>query len=190
MNKEFIQAAEVINQAYAVASTFDEKRYYDYMVVYDDDITAMLKSVTVYKKVKKINPAVKLVVVGGEGLLATAFAVMRFSLKVRGKKSVNLKKESEAARLKRVAIALGIPEQEIIVLDKGQNTTENLQAISKMAQDTKALVVSTQRLAMVFKQSADFQCCRTFWYRWTGSGCGPRWLPVHCSWTGSLPLPL
>ncbi len=158
MKNEFFEAAEIINRFYAVASTFDENQSYDYMVVYDDDITAMLKSVTVYKKVKKINPATKLVVVGGEGLLATAFAVMRFSLKVRGKKSADLKKESEAMRLKRVAMALGIPEHEIIVLDKGRNTTENLQAISKMAQGKKALVISTQRLAMVFKQSADFQC--------------------------------
>lgn len=158
MKENFIQAAEVINQAYAVASTFDETKYYDYMVVYDDDITAVLKSVNAYKKVKAVNPAAKLVVVGGEGLLATAFAVMRFSLKVRGKNSANLKKESEAARLKRVAMALGIPENEIIVLDKGRNTTENLQAISRLAQGKKVLVVSTQRLAMVFKQSADFQC--------------------------------
>ena len=158
MKKEFIQAAEVINQAYAVASTFNETKYYDYMVVYDDDITAVLRSVNAYKKIKAINPMAKLVVVGGEGLLAAAFAVMRFSLKVRGKNSANLKKESEAARLKRVAMALGIPENEIVVLDKGRNTTENLQAISRLAQGKKVLVVSTQRLAMVFKQSADFQC--------------------------------
>ncbi len=157
MNK-FIQAAEVINQAYAVASTFDENKRYDYMVIYDDDITAVLKSVSAYKKVKAVNPTAKLVVVGGEGLLAMAFSVMRLSLKVRGKNPKDLKKESEAARLKRVAIALGIPEKEIIVLDKGRNTTENLQAISQLAQGKAALVVSTQRLAMVFKQSADFQC--------------------------------
>lgn len=153
-----MQAAEIINQAYAVTSTFDENKPYSYMIVYDDDITAVLKSIGTYKKVKKTNPNAKLVVVGGEGLLATAFTVMRFSLKVRGKNSENLRKESEAARLKRVAMALGVPENEIIVLDKGRNTTENLQAISQLAQGKKVLVVSTQRLAMVFKQSADFQC--------------------------------
>lgn len=160
MKKDYFFAAEVINRAYDVASTFAETKCYDFMVVYDDDITAVLKSMSVYRKVKKINPKARFVVVGGEGLLATAFAVMRFSLKVRGKTvgSKLLKKETEAARLKRVAMALGVPESEIIVLDKGRNTTENLQAISHFAQDKKALVVSTQRLAMVFKQSADFQC--------------------------------
>jgi hypothetical protein len=156
--EKFMAAAEVINQAYNVESTFDETKHYDYMVVYDDDITAILKSIGAYKKVKANNPAAKLVVVGGEGLLATAFAVMRFSLKVRGKKSYDLKKESEAGRLKRVAMSLGVPEDEIIVLDKGRNTTENLQAISELCQNKMALVVSTQILAMVFRQSADFQC--------------------------------
>ncbi len=156
--KKFIQAAEIINQAYDVASTYDATKKYDFMVVYDDDITAVLKSIHVYKQVKRVNPNAFLAVVGGEGLLATAFAVMRFSLKVRGKKSEDLRKESEAARLRRVAIELGVLDSDIIVLDKGRNTTENLQAISGLCDNKKALVVSTQRLAMVFKQSADFQC--------------------------------
>lgn len=155
---KFFEAAEVINRAYDVDSSFDEAKKYDFMIVYDDDITAVLGSIATYKKVKQTNPDAKLVVVGGEGLLAIAFSVMRFSLKIRGKNSENLKKETEAARLKRVAVALGVPESEIIVLDKGRNTTENLQAISQLAQGKQALVVSTQRLAMVFKQSADFQC--------------------------------
>lgn len=155
---KFFEAAEVINRAYDVNSTFDASKKYDFMIVYDDDITAVLGSMATYKKIKQTNPDAKLVVVGGEGLLAIAFSVMRFSLKIRGKNSENLKKETEAARLKRVAIALGVPENEIVVLDKGRNTTENLQAISHLAKGKKALVVSTQRLAMVFRQSADFQC--------------------------------
>ena len=160
MRKYYFEAAEVINRAYDVASAYDKTKRYDYMVVYDDDITAVLKSMNVYRQVKKVNPEARLVVVGGEGLLATAFAVMRFSLKVRGKQFASglLKKETEAARLKRVAVALGVPESEIIVLDKGTNTTQNLQAISHLAEGKQVLVVSTQRLAMVFKQSADFQC--------------------------------
>lgn len=160
MRKYYFEAAEVINRAYDVASAYDKTKRYDYMVVYDDDITAVLKSMNVYRQVKKVNPEARLVVVGGEGLLATAFAVMRFSLKVRGKQFASglLKKETEAARLKRVAVALGVPESEIIVLDKGTNTTQNLQAISHLAEGKQVLVVSTQRLAMIFKQSADFQC--------------------------------
>lgn len=160
MRKYYFEAAEVINNAYDVASAYDKTKRYDYMVVYDDDITAVLKSMYVYRQVKKLNPEARLVVVGGEGLLATAFAVMRFSLKIRRKKIASglLKKETEAARLKRVAVALGVPESEIIVLDKGTNTTQNLQAISHLAEGKQVLVVSTQRLAMVFKQSADFQC--------------------------------
>ena len=150
----------MINQAYDVVSTYDAAKKYDFMVVYDDDITSVLKSMNVYRQIKKINPKARFAVVGGEGLLAVAFTVMRFSLKIRRKTVASnlLKKETEAARLKRVAMALGVPESEIIVLDKGRNTTENLQAISHLAQGKKALVVSTQRLAMVFKQSADFQC--------------------------------
>ncbi len=160
MKKNYLKAAEVINQAYDVASTYEATKRYDFMVVYDDDITAVLKSIQVYRQVKKLNPKARFVVVGGEGLLATAFAVMRFSLKIRRKTAASslLKKETEAARLKRVAMALGVPETEIDVLDKGTNTTENLQAISHLAKGKKALVVSTQRLAMVFRQSADFQC--------------------------------
>lgn len=159
MNKKYLEAAEAVNRCYDVASTFDATKKYDYMVVYDDDITAVLKSMSVYRKVKELNPDARLVVVGGEGLLAVAFSVMRLSLKMRGKKEAKLlKKETEAARLQRVAMELGVPKEDIVVLDKGTNTTENLQAISKLAEGKNALVVSTQRLAMVFKQSADFQC--------------------------------
>lgn len=160
MKNYLLKAAEVINQAYDVVSTYDAAKKYDFMVVYDDDITSVLKSMNVYRRIKKINPKARFAVVGGEGLLAVAFTVMRFSLKIRRKTVAShlLKKETEAARLKRVAMALGVPKSEIIVLDKGRNTTENLQAISHLAQGKKALVVSTQRLAMVFKQSADFQC--------------------------------
>lgn len=163
MNKQkLFKAAEVINKAYDVASTFDPNKKYDYMVVYDDDITAVLSSMSVYRQVKKTNRKARLVVVGGEGLLAIAYKVMRFSLKVRGQAFCSglLIKETEAARLKRVAMALGVPEEDIIVLDKGRNTTQNLQAISQLAKTKRVLVVSTQRLAMVFKQSADFQCNR------------------------------
>ena len=114
----------------------------------------------VFRQIKQVNSKARLVVVGGEGLLATAFDVMRLSLKIRkGKKVAScLHRETEAGRLKRVALALGVPENEIDVLDKGRNTTQNLQTISKLAQGCKVLVVATQRLAMVFRQSADFQC--------------------------------
>ncbi len=163
--QNYLRAAEVINKAYDVESTYDKNKKYDFVVVYDDDITAVLKSMAIFRQVKAVNPNAWLVVVGGEGLLNVAFKVMRFSLKVRGIKRICgretsslLVKETEAARLKRVAMALGVPEYTIVVSDKGRNTTENLQAISHMAQGCKTLVVSTQRLAMVFRQSADFQC--------------------------------
>lgn len=174
MKKKYLDAAEVINQAYAVKSDYDLKKKYDYFMVYDDDITAVLKSVHIYKYMKKGNPSMKFVVVGGEGLLAVAFKVMRFSLKARGKAVAEkmLKPETEAGRLKRVALELGVKEEDIIVADEGRNTTENLRAMSKIAHGKKALVVSTQRLAMVFKTSADYQCnqhpeefdCRQFNY--------------------------
>ena len=160
MKEKYFEAAEVINRAYNVESTYDSSKKYDLMVVYDDDITAVLKSMNIYRQVKQVNPAARLVTVGGEGLLAAAFKMMRLSLKIRkGKAQAScLQKETEAGRLKRVAMALGVPESEIDVLDKGRNTTQNLQAISKLAQGLQILVVSTQRLAMVFRQSADFQC--------------------------------
>ena len=162
MKKKFLsdlKAAETINRAYDVRSTFKYQKY-DYFIVYDDDITAVLKSAPLYFELKKINPHMKYVVVGGEGLLAIAFKVMRLSLKMRGsKRRLNaLKAETEAQRLKRVAMRLGVDEKDIIVADKGHNTTENLQAMSKIAKGKKSLVVSTQRLAMIFKQSADYQC--------------------------------
>ena len=45
MKKDYLKAAEVINQAYDVASTYEATKRYDYMFVYDDDITAVLKSI-------------------------------------------------------------------------------------------------------------------------------------------------
>ena len=47
MKKDYLKAAEVINQAYDVASTYEATKRYDYMFVYDDDITAVLKSIQV-----------------------------------------------------------------------------------------------------------------------------------------------
>jgi hypothetical protein len=120
----------------------------------------VLKSIYLYRQLKERNPKMKYVVVGGEGLLAVAFKVMRLSVKLRGMSVAQclLKKETEAQRLKRVAMALHVREEDIIVADSGHNTTENLQAMSRIAEGQKALVVSTQRLAMVFKQSAEYQC--------------------------------
>jgi hypothetical protein len=36
------------------------------MVVHDDDITSVLKTVGIYKKIKQLNPEAKLAVVGGD----------------------------------------------------------------------------------------------------------------------------
>jgi len=174
MKQKYLDAAEVINQAYSVQSDCDMNKKYDYFMVYDDDITVVLKTVHIYKYLKMKNPQMKFVAVGGEGLLAVAFKVMRFALKVRGKDFAykHLKAETEAERLKRVALALGVDDKDIIVVDGGHNTTENLRDMSRIAHGKTALVVSTQRLAMVFKQSAEFQCnqhpeefgCRRFDY--------------------------
>ena len=160
MRQDYLDAAEVINSFYDVQSTYEQGRKYLYFMVYDDDITAVLKSVHIYKALKRNNPQMKFVVVGGEGLLATAFKVMRFSLWIRGRRFASkiLKKETEAQRLKRVALALGVLEQDIIVADEGKNTSDNLRAMSGIANGQKTVVVSTQRLAMVFKQSAEYQC--------------------------------
>ena len=161
MNTEkYLQAAEVINSFYDVPSTYDLSKSYAFFIVYDDDITAVLKSMHLYRYFKQKNPAMKMVVVGGEGLLSVAFDVMRFSFNLCGQKMAHmrLQRETEAERLKRIALLLGATENDIIVADGGHNTTENLQQMSKIASGKKSLVVSTQRLAMVFKQSADFQC--------------------------------
>ena len=155
----YFNAAEEISKAYCIPSSYDPSVKYDYFFVWDDDITAVLKSIPVYLLLKRQNPSMRYVVVGGEGLLAVAFKVMRLSLKLKRNPVVaNLKPETEAERLKRVAMELGVLEKDIDVLSEGHNTTENLRAMSKLAKGKKALVVSTQRLAMVFKQSADFQC--------------------------------
>lgn len=42
----------------------------------------------VFRQIKRVNSKARLVVVGGEGLLATAFDVMRLSLKIRKGKKV------------------------------------------------------------------------------------------------------
>jgi len=160
MKQKYLEAAEVINRAYDVPSTCDLKKKYDFFVVFDDDITAVLRSLYVYRVLKEKNPQMKYICVGGEGLLAVAFKVMRFSLKIRCMDfaSAHLKQETEGERLKRIARALLVSEEDIILADHGRNTTENLREISQIAYGKKALVVSTQRLAMVFKQSAEFQC--------------------------------
>ena len=205
MKKQYFEAAEVINRYYDLRSTYQADRQYAYMMIFDDDITAILQSIDIWYEQKKKNPAMKLVLVGGEGLLETAFKVMRISCKVRGltfAASV-LKKETEAQRLKRIALQLGVKEDDIIVADKGRNTSENLQAMSHIADGKKTLVVSTQRLALIFRQSVIFQCntypeefgCRHFdydifvihqlvirtlrWYNFMAAGKGR---------TGSLPF--
>lgn len=207
MKKEYLEAAEIINRAYSVPSTFDWNKKYDYFIVYDDDITVVLESVYVYRELKKRNPQMKYVVVGGEGLLAIAYKVMRFSLKLKGSSFAlrHLKQETEAQRLKRVAMALLVKEEDIIVADSGHNTTENLRDMSRIAKGKKALVVSTQRLSMIFKQSADYQCntypekfgCERFdydmyvieqtveetlrWYNFQGAGDGRVALHMYAS---------
>jgi len=160
MKEKYLKAAEVINEAYNVQSNYDLNKKYDFFVVFDDDITAVLKSLYVYRCLKEKNPEMKYVCVGGEGLLAVAFKVMRFSLTVRCKNFAGayLQQETEGQRLKRIAKRLLVSEDDIILADHGRNTTENLQEISQIAYGKKALVVSTQRLAMVFRQSAEFQC--------------------------------
>ena len=160
MRKDYLEAMEVINRFYDLPSTYCVSTKYAYMMIFDDDVTAVLKSMHVWFEQKRRNPSIKLVLVGGEGLLETAFKVMRLSFKVRGCNFAGhvLKKESEAERLKRIALQLGVNNEDIIVADKGRNTTENLRAMSNIAKGQKTLVVSTQRLAMIFRQSADFQC--------------------------------
>ena len=174
MKHSYFKAAEVINQAYNVPSTLDWNEKYAYFMVFDDDITAVLKSIYVYRRLKKRNPEMKYVVIGGQGLLSIAFKVMRFSLWVRSYSYAlsHLKKETEAERLKRVAMALNVDAKDIVVADGGRNMCHNLQAMCWIADGQKSLVVTTQRHAMVFKQSAEFQCnmypdtfgCRRFNY--------------------------
>lgn len=80
MKQEYLPAAEVINSFYDVQSTFQPGRKYQSFMVYDDDITAVLRSAHIYKALKRNNPQMKFVAVGGEGLLAVAFKVMRFEV--------------------------------------------------------------------------------------------------------------
>lgn len=165
MDKKYLNYAEIINQAYDVESTYCEDRRYDFMFIHDDDITSILRSAHTYKELKRKNPNLQLVCVGGKGLLHTAYQVAYCGLKFRALFSDRASKyysrfhlETEARRLERIAIELGIPKNEIMIAETGENTTGNLKNMSYIAKGKKSLVVCTQKNAMIFKQSADFQC--------------------------------
>jgi len=165
MENKYLEYAEIINQAYDVKSNYSLDKKYDLMFIHDDDITSVLYSIQTYNILKKINPDLKLVMVGGSGLLVVAYKVMRLGLGVRRmfdpkiRRYLHLtKNETEAKRLKRIATQLWVPESDIIVSDIGNNTSDNLKQMSNIAKGKKSLVVCLQKNAMIFKQSAEFQC--------------------------------
>ena len=160
--EKFFEAAEVINSCYDVASSYNRRENYRYVFILGDDITTVLKSMATCRDIACRNPDVKFVMVSGDGLSDGVFKVMRFAAKVRGLNDIyqRLQPESGAQHLKRVALALEMPEKYIMTVDGGRNTTENLRLMSMIADGKKSLVISTQRLAMIFKQSADYQCNR------------------------------
>lgn len=146
MKKNFVDLAEKINQAYHVKSNcFNEKgqlKNYAFVIFYDDDITSALEGAKAWHELNLLygpycNGVLrKCICVGGKGLL-----------------SKFLYKESEARHLANVAIALGVPENCIIIADKGTNTTENFIAIKKLIGTELSLVCITDRLAAIFEQS-------------------------------------
>ena len=165
--------AEKINAAYDMqSSAYDDcgkVKNYDYLLFGDDDITVVLRGLRVwYEIMKQFGPKGpsgkerKIVFYGGEGLLATAFKVMRFGLALQGKKKLRrrVQKENESERLARVAEKLGLDPSLMIVLGAGRNTTEVLRSICSAVDDKKCLLVVTQRLAQIMRCSINFQCNR------------------------------
>lgn len=163
--------AEKINAAYDMSSTaYDEQgriKNCDYVLFGDDDITVVLKGLRTWYELNMVHgdkgpsgKERKAVFYGGEGLLATAFEVMRAGLTLRGKWKLKrkVKKENESQRLARVAEALGLHPVQMIVLGAGRNTTEVLRSICQTVGNGKCLLVVTQRLAQIMKASIEFQC--------------------------------
>lgn len=175
MNKEnyekYLQIANRLNDRYAVISDCYSQeggiKNYDFFIFYDDDITSVLKGIRALALMVKTHGLCgpsgkrrKVVFVGGEGLLANAFKVMRIALLLRGKgkEFAALIPENEAQRLQRVALSLWVNPKDCILLDTGKNTTENLRLICDLVKDDTAIIAVTQRLALIFQQSVDFQC--------------------------------
>ncbi len=102
-----------------------------YVVFIDDDATSVLEGVCLYYQIRKTHGYCPYVLcVGGNGPLS------KFMLK-----------GTEGQMLKEVAMQLGIPEENIIVLDKGMNTGMNIQAVAEIVGDNLVIWSLTQRLS-------------------------------------------
>ena len=159
MKKNYWRAAKLLNRVYKAESTcFDAKgnlKNYDKVIFYDDDISVVLEGVRVWFKLQATYGAMqpswneqrrRAIFLGGRGLMSSW-----------------LYKETEGRHLERAAAELGIAEQDRVVLDHGTNTGECLWELRKylcppgIVTGGKCLMVVTQRLSLILKQSIALQ---------------------------------
>lgn len=115
----------------------------DFLVVYDDDMISAAKASLMWYKLmdlfgeKGVNgKRRKIICLGGKGAM-----------------SKYLYRETEGELLKNTLIKLRIQSEDIVVLDGGSNTGENLRVLNQKINGQKAMIMVTQRLSAIFKYS-------------------------------------
>lgn len=114
-----------------------------YVVCIDDDPWSAVYAAWLFHQMRKQGQNPKVLCVGGKGLLS------------RWLKKKGVKRYTEGLRLKEMCMALGVPEDYIIVLDHGTDTGKNIYDIAQaLVEDFGDLIfVVTQRLSLRFERS-------------------------------------
>ena len=119
----------------------------DYLIVYDDDMVSAAKASLLWYKMMELfgeygpgGKRRKIICLGGKGPM-----------------SKYLYKESEGVMQKNTLVKLFIREEDIVVLDAGNNTGKNLEVLNKQLDGQKGIIVITQRLSVIFKYSQMLQ---------------------------------
>lgn len=119
----------------------------DYVVVYDDDMTSAFEGAKLWWELKRLyddngpsGKKRKLICLGGKGKLSTF-----------------LYSQTEGQMLKATVKNLYVEVGDIIVLDGGNNTGDNLKALNHKIGSDVAIVAVTQRLSAILYASQEFQ---------------------------------
>lgn len=119
----------------------------DYVIVYDDDMISAAKAAMVWYRLMELfgeqGPGGKrreIICLGGKGPM-----------------SKYLYRETEGLMQKNTLIKLFIKEEDIVVLDAGNNTGKNLEVLNGRLGGLKGMIIITQRLSVIFKYSQMLQ---------------------------------
>ena len=139
MNKKAKKCAELVHGSLCISSNYDETEMpnVDYIVCIDDDATSALKASVLFAKYFQVHDKLpEVLCVGGKGLLS------RWTHKT-----------TEGQHLANVCQRCFVPTDNVVVLDRGRNTGENILAVrgyvlQQRPLRNKVLFVVTKRLSL------------------------------------------